>query len=242
MHLDLLAKSLPSISKDLRIARVTPASTASSPGFWKQWDYWHHWITSCVTNSNDKDMSADAFLSPGSASPHSCSILLLLGGCSIVSALFGFNSVSITCSSMKNDQQIFAAPSQFLRCLRSTLYLSVRVLLADCPSLCARDVLDCQSWWISSERAYNDDEAPIFFSDTDMHVLSFLFLSAFRLYISYLLFWCWIACTSVHILLYFLVLKYLYYLAMLYLRANFFHTRCHLSSLFLPVYCVCSPA
>lgn len=118
---DLLAKSLPSISKDPRITSVAPASTASPLGFWEQWHYQHHWIASYVTNSSDKNMSADAFLSPGSVSPHSCSMLLLLGGWSTVSVLFGFIFVSITCSSMKNDQQVFAAPSHLLCYLRSTL-------------------------------------------------------------------------------------------------------------------------
>lgn len=66
-------------------------------------------------------MSADAFLNPGSVSLHSFSICLLLGGRSILSVLFGFNFISITCSSMKNDWQTFAAPSQLLCCLRSAL-------------------------------------------------------------------------------------------------------------------------
>lgn len=168
---DLLAKSLPSISRDPRIIGVTPASTASS-GFWKQWDYQHHWIISCVTDSNDKNMSTDIFLNPGSASPHSCSILLLLGGWSIVSVLFGFIFVSITCSSMKNNQQIFAAPSQSL-CSFVWGPHYVPVLLAGCTSLCALDVLLGQTWWISYEGAYNHDQTLdfFFFSDIDMHCL-----------------------------------------------------------------------
>lgn len=118
---DLLAESLPTISKDPRNTSVHFCLLAFSPGSWKQWDYQHHWITSCVTNSNNKNMSADDFLNPGSVPPHSCSTLIILEGCSIVSVLFGFIFVSVTCSSMKKDWQIFAAPSQFLCYFKSTL-------------------------------------------------------------------------------------------------------------------------
>lgn len=152
---------MPSISKDPKIISVSPPSTASS-GFRKQWHYQHHWITSCVTNSNDKNLCADAFLNPGSVSPHSCCTLFLLGGWSVGSVLFGLIFVSITCSSMKNDRQIFAAPSQFV-CSFVWGPHCLSVLLADCTSLCALDVLHCQTWWISYERAYNHDWCPDIF-------------------------------------------------------------------------------
>lgn len=65
---------------------------------------------------------------PGSVSPQSCSTLPLLGGWSRASVLTGFVFDSIACSSMKNDQQNFAGPSQVLSCLRLTLLI--------CPQPC----------------------------------------------------------------------------------------------------------
>lgn len=172
----------------------------------------------------------------GSVSPHCCSILLLMGAWSIASVLFGFNFASITCSSRKNDQQIFAAPSLVISCLGPSLHT--------CPLGRLHrplDVLSWQTWWISLVRAYN-------------HVLAaFLFLILIRMCWSFsssllfgcpspcLLFWCWIVYILGHNLLQFLVLKYLSHLPLLYLRASFPHAHCLLTSFFFSVYPLCSP-
>jgi len=119
-------------------------------------------------------------MQPRSGSPYSCNTLPFCRGWSIASALFSFNFISIACSSMKNHQQIFAVPLLFLSCLRPRLGTCLlgrlhSPLYSECA--CLTKLKDLLSKSLQPPSGFLS-------SDIYTHVLSFLVLSAFRLYMS----------------------------------------------------------